>query len=147
MKNKKLIMAIFAIAGVAIIGVGVYFLFFNKDKKDDKKKDTETQEETKANTNEGVIKDQTVGSLEMTNTSLTINKDGTSQLVTSVSNKTAETVAVETFDIYVKDKDGNLLVTLVGYVGGEVPAGETREIVSNVTMDLSAATDISYKMN
>ncbi len=147
MKNKKLIMAIFAIAGIAIIGVGVYFLFFNKDKEDDKKKDTETQEETKANTNEGVIKDQTVGSLEMTNTSLTINKDGTSQLVTSVSNKTAETVTVETFDIYVKDKDGNLLVTLVGYVGGEVPAGETREIVSNVTMDLSNATDISYKMN
>lgn len=147
MKNKKTIMICLLVAGLLIAGVGVYFLFFNKDKEDDKKKDTETQEETKANTNEGVIKDQTVGSLEMTNTSLTINKDGTSQLVTSVSNKTAETVTVETFDIYVKDKDGNLLVTLVGYVGGEVPAGETREIVSNVTMDLSNATDISYKMN
>ena len=147
MKNKKTIMICLLVAGLLIAGVGVYFLFFNKDSKDDKKKDNETKEESKANTNKGVIKDQKVGNLEMTNTSLTINKDGTSQLVTTVSNKTSENIAVETFDIYVKDKDGNLLVTLVGYVGGEVPAGQTREIVSNVTMDLTKATDISYKMN
>ncbi len=110
------------------------------------KKEKIKKEETKINTNENVIKDQKVGKLELTNTSL-ITKNGQSTLVTVVTNNTKEKVLVKSFDIYVKDKDKKLITTLLGYVGEEVPAGQSRTITSNVDRDLTQAYSVEYKIN
>lgn len=111
------------------------------------KKNGGTEEEIKENynTNEGVIEDKEVGGLTLTNTSL-VSTEYNAKLVTSVSNPTDQTITVGTFDIYVKDKNGNLIVKLLGYVGGEVPAGETREIISNVDMNLDNAYTVEYEI-
>ena len=106
-------------------------------KKDDKK------DEIKSNTNENVVKDQVIDELTLTNTSL-ITKNGESTLVTLVTNSTGSTKTVKTFDIFVKDEKGEVIVTLTGYVGGEVPPGESRTITSNVEMDLSKAKSVEY---
>lgn len=98
-----------------------------------------------SNTNEDVIKNQEVGNLKFTNTSL-VMQDGISKLTVSVTNDTDEDIAVEMFDIYVKDADGNTIVTLQGYVGGVVPKHTTREVVTNCTLDLSNAANIEYSM-
>lgn len=105
----------------------------------------ETKKEDKFNTNEEVIKDQVVEELKLTNTSLKVD-DNYSTLVTLVSNPTSEDKEVRVFNIYVKDKDGKEIVTLQGYVGDVIPAGESREITSNVDMDLSKAASIDYEI-
>lgn len=97
------------------------------------------------NTNEDVVKDQEVGELKFTNTSLKVDKNY-STLVTLVSNPTSNDIEVRIFNIYVKDKDGNEIVKLEGYVGDVIPAGESREITSNADMDLSKAASIEYEM-
>lgn len=131
MKKTLLVMlSLFLVVGLAT-GCGC-------SKKEEKKED-------KFNTNEDVIKDQVVEELKLTNTSLKVD-DNYSTLVTLVSNPTSEDKEVRVFNIYVKDKDGNEIVTLQGYVGDVIPAGESREITSNVDMDLSKAISIDYEI-
>lgn len=131
MKKTLLVMlSLFLVVGLAT-GCGC-------SKKEEKKED-------KFNTNEDVIKDQVVEELKLTNTSLKVD-DNYSTLVTLVSNPTSEDKEVRVFNIYVKDKDGKEIVTLQGYVGDVIPAGESREITSNVDMDLSKATSIDYEI-
>lgn len=99
----------------------------------------------KPNDNPGVIEDQEQDGLKFTNTALITSKYN-STLTTLVTNTTDSDIEVRIFDISVKDADGNIIATLQGYVGGVVPAGESREIESSVDMDLSAASDIEYKL-
>ena len=127
---------------IAIVGIFTFCLTTGCGSTKDKK----NEDKVESNTNEDVIKDQVVGELELTNTSL-VTTNGQSQLVTMVSNKTDHDIVVDTFDIYVKDKDGNNITVLVGYVGGVVPKGETRNIVSNSTMNLGDSVSIEYKIN
>ena len=109
----------------------------------DSKKEEAKKDEVKSNTNTNVIKDQQVEGLSLTNTSLTTS-NGQSTLVTVVSNPTTEKIAVKSFDIIIKDKDGNILITLLGYVGEEIPAGESRTITSSAEIDLTKATSVEY---
>lgn len=112
---------------------------------DNKSKSKEKEQDNSYNTNEGVVKDKEVEGLKLTNTSLVSTKDSAT-LVTNVSNPTKEDISLRIFNIYVKDKDGNTMVKLEGYVGGLVPAGESREITSNVDMNLDKATNIEYEI-
>lgn len=131
MKKKLLIiLSLFLVVGLAT-GCGC-------SKKEEKKQD-------KFNTNEKVVEDKKVEDLTLTNTSLKVDKNY-STLVTLVSNPTSEDKEIRIFNIHVKDKSGNEIVTLQGYVGDIIPAGESREITSNVDMDLSKATDIEYEI-
>lgn len=111
-----------------------------------KTNDTKPEEnKTHGNTNEGVIKDQELGSLKFTNTAL-VMEDGMSKLTTLVTNNSDEDIQVETFDITVKDVDGNTIVVLQGYVGGVVPKREARVVVTECSIDLSHATNIEYSI-
>lgn len=111
-----------------------------------KKEEVKPEENTAhGNTNEGVIKDQELGALKFTNTALVIDDDK-SKLTTLVINESDEDIQVENFDIIVKDIDGNTIVVLQGYVGGVVPKGELREVVTDCSIDLSHATNIEYSI-
>ena len=112
---------------------------------DDKNLDVDVIDEFRNNVNPGVIDDKEQDGLKFTNTALACSKTS-SQLTTLVQNMTSSDIEVRIFDIIVKDKDGKIIVQLQGYVGGEVPFGETREIVSNVDMDLINATSVEYKL-
>ena len=108
-------------------------------------KKEETKSEESYNTNSGVVGDKVVEELNLTNTSL-VSKGNYSTLVTLVTNPTSEDKEVRIFNIYVKDKDGKEIVKLQGYVGDVVPAGESREITSNVDMNLDHAHTIEYEI-
>ena len=108
-------------------------------------KKEEQKVEESYNTNSGVVEDKVVEELKLTNTSL-VSKGNNSTLVTLVTNPTNEDKEVRIFNIYVKDKDGKEIVTLQGYVGGKVPAGQSREIESNVDMNLDHAHTIEYEI-
>lgn len=132
--KKKIIISLIMLLSIGVItGCGC------------KKKEEVKEEKKTYNTNKGVIEDKEVEELKLTNTSLVSTKNSAT-LITAVTNPTKETKKVRIFNIYVKDKEGNTIVTLQGYVGGEVPAGETREITSNVDMNLDNAYKVEYEI-
>lgn len=111
----------------------------------EKSKKEEIKIEESYNTNEEIVENKEVEELVLTNTSL-VSKGNYATLVTLVTNPTAEDKEVRIFNIYVKDKKGNDIITLQGYVGGLVPAGESREITSNVNMNLDHAYSVEYEI-
>lgn len=117
------------------------------NKKSDEKKDEKKEEinNIKYNTNQGIIEDKEVGGLHLTNTSLQTTEHS-STLVTLVSNPTDKNIQVGMFRIYVKDKDDNLIKTIIAYVGGEIEAGESKEITTNIDMSLENAFKVEYEI-
>ncbi len=113
------------------------------NKKSDEKK--EEINNIKYNTNQGIIEDKEVGGLQLTNTSLQTTEHS-STLVTLVSNSTDKNIQVGMFRIYVKDKDDNLIKTIIAYVGGEIEAGESKEITTNIDMSLENAFKVEYEI-
>lgn len=150
-KNKTVYIQVAILVIVAIIITVVFAL--NKASSDkDNANDNNTIDDSNnvvdeigENRNQGVTEDKEVGELFFTNTSLVSTEDGAT-LKTLVTNSTSEDIEVRVFDIIIKDKDGNVLVTSQGYVGGVVPGKESREIVSNFDINLSRATDVEYKL-
>lgn len=106
-------------------------------------KKEEQQEDIKINNNEGVIKDQTVEVFELKNTSL-IYENGNTILETVVTNTSSKDEYLEEFKIKVTDASGNEMITLTGFVGEVIKAGESKVINSYCGEDLSTATNITY---
>ena len=110
------------------------------------KKDKETKkEEVKVNTNKDVVKDQEIDGIKMTNTSL-VTTNGISKLVTNVTNSSNKDYKLDEYIIIIKDKKGEEIVRIPGYVGDTIKAGETRTINSSVDRDLSNAGSIEYEV-
>ena len=139
MKKKILLTLVMLLSISLVTGCGC------GKKKSDGKDSTKKEDKIEYNTNKGVVEDKEVEGLKLTNTSLKTSEYN-STLVTSVSNPTNKDIYVRIFNIYVKDKEGNTIVTLQGYVGGIVPAGDTRNITSNVDMNLKDAYKVDYEL-
>lgn len=135
---KKQIKSLLALLLVATLVTGC-----GCTKKDNKKNNA--KDDVKVNTEENVIKDQTFEGLTFTNTSLTTT-NGVSTLITEVSNSTGEDYTLEEFTITIKNKDGEVITTIPGYVGDVIKNGETRTINSSIDIDLSSASSIEYSV-
>ena len=135
---KKQIKSLLALLLVATLVTGCGCT--NKDNKKNNAKD-----DVKVNTEENVIKDQTFEGLTFTNTSLTTT-NGVSTLITEVSNSTGSDYTLEEFTITIKNKAGEVITTIPGYVGDVIKNGETRTINSSIDIDLSNASSIEYSV-
>lgn len=134
--NKKVLIAI--IAAVVVVVLIVVLVFALKGNKDN---DVTTPSKTDgpvANTNAEVMKDFELNGLKFSNIAL-ITDGTTSYLTMDVTNPTGALIKMQSVDIILKDKDGKVLTTALGYFGGEVPAGETRTISWQTEMDLTKA--------
>lgn len=109
-------------------------------------KEKENEEtDTKVNTNENVVKDQTLENFKFENTSL-VYEDGTSILQTVVTNTSTETTYLTEFKIHVKDEYGVEIIELTGFVGDSLAAGESRTITSSYGDDITKAASITYEV-
>ena len=136
---------------LGLITISTLTIFVGCGKKEEKNNDNikdndEPTVEEKNNTNEGVVGDKEMNGLKFTNSSLTTYTNNNSTLITTVTNTTEEDVYVRVFNINIKDKNGNLIVSLLGYVGGVIPAGQSRDIESKVDMNLDNAYNIEYEV-
>lgn len=109
-----------------------------------KTKAPEVDKKENVNTNQGVIEEKVVEGLKLTNTSL-VSTGNSAKLITQVTNEGTEDSDIRLFNIYVKDKNGETIVTLQGYVGG-LAAGATKDIISNVEMNLDNAYNVEYEI-
>ena len=112
----------------------------NRDNNKDSKSDM------KVNTNDEVIKNQNIDGLEITNTSL-VYENGLSYFSATVTNNTGSDYELNEYRINVKDSEGNIIITIPGYVGSIIKNGESKNINSQVTEDLSKAASIEYEVN
>lgn len=114
------------------------------DKKEEKVEKKE--DEVKVNTSEDIVKDQVVEGLKLTNTSLS-SQNGMATLITEVSNDTGKDEYLLSFNVYIKDKDGNVIAENFGYVGEVIPNGTSRTITSSWDQELVGATAVEYSIN
>ena len=115
----------------------------DKTKNDGKKEDNKTTVEV--NNNEEVTKDQNIEGITITNTSL-VYEDGISYLKATVTNNTGSDYKLNEYRINVKDNDGNIIVTMPGYVGSVLKNGEFKTINTTISEDLSKAYSIEYEV-
>ena len=115
----------------------------DKSKNEDKKDDNKTTVEV--NNNEEVTKDQNIEGITITNTSL-VHEDGISYLKATVTNNTGSDYELNEYKINVKDSDGNIIVTMPGYVGSVLKNGESKTINTTIGEDLSKAYSIEYEV-
>ena len=115
-----------------------------KNNEKDNNKDSKTDMEV--NTNDEVIKDQNIDGIEITNTSL-VYENGLSYFSATVTNNTGSDYELNEYKINVKDSEGNIIVIIPGNVGSTIKNGESKNINSVVTEDLSKAASIEYQLN
>ena len=115
----------------------------DKSKNEDKKDDNKTTVEV--NNNEEVTKDQNIEGITITNTSL-VHEDGISYLKATVTNNTGSDYELNEYKINVKDSDGNIIVTMPGYIGSVLKNGESKTINTMISEDLSKAYSIEYEV-
>jgi len=141
--NKKVIIGIVAALAILIIILVVVFATGNDG---DVAKGSEEKNGPVANTNAEIIKEFDLEGLKFSN--ISVITEGTTSFVTmDVTNPTGSVIKMESIDIMFKDKEGNEIATLLGYFGGEVPAGETRVISSQAEIDLTGAITREITIN
>lgn len=115
----------------------------DKSKNEDKKDDNKTTVEV--NNNEEITKNQNIEGIEITNTSL-VYEDGISYLKATVTNNTGSDYELNEYKINVKDNNGNIIVTMPGYVGSVIKNGESKTVNTMISEDLSKAYSIEYEV-
>ena len=114
-----------------------------KNNEKDNNKDSKTDMEV--NTNDEVIKDQNIDGIEVTNTSL-VYENGLSYFSATVTNNTGSDYELNEYKINVKDSEGNIIVIIPGNVGSTIKNGESKNINSVVTEDLSKPLILNMKL-
>lgn len=99
----------------------------------------------KLNNNSGIIKDQVFENLDITNVSITIDDKDISTFSADVTNNSDVENNIDTIEIVLKDKDGNILTSLIGYIGLGLKKGDVTKISASTSVDLSKATSVEYK--
>ena len=98
----------------------------------------------KMNNDSDIISDQVYKNLSITDVSVVIDKQNKSTYTATITNL-EDTNSIETINVVFKDKDGNIIDTLTGFIGLDLKKGEQTIISSFTDLDLSNATSIEYK--
>ena len=92
----------------------------------------------KPNVNPGIVEDTKYNELDFKEVSL-VDENGMFVFNAEVTNNTDEAIEIEQFGIAFYDKDGNEIITILGYIGGSIPPHESTNISATTTEDLSKA--------
>ena len=142
MKNKISIIVIILLMVACLVGA----LLINSDGKSSNHIKTKKNGVVE-NLNKGITKDQKYEELDFTETSLSYVKGtGTTYRVT-VTNNTNKVIDIEAIDIILKDKDGNVITTLYGYLGGKIEPLQENSIKTTTKEDLTNAYSVEYKVS
>ena len=97
------------------------------------------------NTSEGIIKDREVDGISVTNTSMK-TVDGLTKLEVTLTNNGSSDYQLNEYKIIVKDKDGNVIKEMPGYVGSVIKAGASKILKASTNADMSNASSIDYEV-
>ena len=105
------------------------------------------EEETpKANVNPDVIKNVDIDGININNVSI-ITKSGVSTYTANFTNTTENPIDLKSFNLIMKDADGNVVASIVAYVGMTLQPGHNFMANINSGQNLTAVTSIEYTRN
>lgn len=134
------------ILAFSLVGLLVFTGCGKKDETPvDETNNNPTEQQPQVNTNTGVVEDKTLEEFTFTNTSM-IYENNETALVTTVTNTSDNTAYLHEFNIYAKDAEGNTITMLKGFVGDNIPAGESKIITAYASIDLTTVDSISYEI-
>ena len=141
-EKKKVLIIGFAILLIVVLLILLVPRFTN----DNKHNNINT---VSANLNDGIIKEVVVKDLKVDNIYLIRNKVTKQYVFTAdVTNIKSDVSTLKQVDIILKDKDGSVLITLLGDISGDgLKPGETKTITAAVSdsINLSKATSKEIK--
>lgn len=94
----------------------------------------------------GYLSNQTVEGLTFEKANL-VYENGVSTYTVEVVNDLEEEYNLKNIDIIFKDGEGHEIVSLLGYIGDTIKAGETRLIDASIDQEITNITSIEYKIN
>ena len=135
-KYKMPLIALLVVIVSLVIGLIISFGF---EKEKLAANNNNNEQKVVANTEEGVIKEETFQELQFTNISL-ISENGYSTFTADVTNMGQEDSNVSDVNIVLQDKDGNEVITLRGNIGTTLKPNETRTITAVTKGELKGVT-------
>ena len=141
---KKMASIIIIIAALILCLIGI--IFISSSSKDDNKTVKRNGDSSIVkNTNEGIVKNQKFKDLDFTSTSISYVKGTGSTFKVKVTNNTDNTINIDSIDIMLKDKDGNVITTLNTFLGGSIEPMQENLIKTTTKDDLTKAYSVEYK--
>lgn len=130
MNKKKILLLII----VVTIIIAIIFFYRLRPKEIKVPKKNENEYVTNSNDNSGVIESQTVSGLKISNIMLVVEEKG-STFTADVTNITNE-VITGNLKIKFKTSTDKEVTSILGYFGGSIEPGETKQIISNTSRQL-----------
>ena len=142
--NKKTLVICFVILLIVILLILIVPRYTNN-----KEHASEGINKISANLNDGIVKEELVNDLKIDNISLIRNKNNKQYIFNAnVTNTKSSVNTIKQLDIILKDKDGSVLITLVGDISDDgLKQNETKTITAYISdsIDLSKATSKEIK--
>ncbi len=129
--KKKIGLAILLVVIFLVVLISIFMNFssdFSKNKKNS----------LKAITTPLVVKEEEYNGLKFDNV-VFIKEKGIYTMTLNVTNTTSSDIDLEKVTIDIKDKDENVIGSLLGYIGDSIKPNETRVITASSSTDFSKA--------
>ena len=75
-----------------------------------------------------------------------VTENGLTTFQTTVINNTGSDYQLNEYSIIVKDKEGNVIKTIPGYIGSIIKNGESKNLKSTTNADMSDAYSVEYQV-
>ncbi len=131
MKKKTKIILIIVTIIILTVFVLVTFYMMRGNKQNEKKEEFVTE----ANDNSDVVKDIEVEGLKISNVMLIVEEEG-STFTADVTNNTNDEITGN-LNIIFKTSTDKEVTSILGYFGGSIEAGETKQITSSTSRKLN----------
>lgn len=138
MKKKLLVMGGILVI-IFIIVVAFIFSYDGENNNVIDNKENEINDNTSINNN--ITNEQNINNIVFTNITCEFN-GAISILEYTIINKTNEIVNLGEYEIIVKDKAGNILANMVGYLDQEIKPNEEVQTGNSIDIDLNKADSI-----
>lgn len=142
--SKKIVVLFLACGLIFATGCGKKTT--NDDKKTNDGKDDTNVVTPIANTEDGIIDEQVIDGLKLTNVTL-ISEGDHSVFTVDIINTTDQVVNVNSFNLIFKDKDGNEMANSLLYVGKSIEPNGRVPLLTNAEINLSNAKFVEYVRN
>lgn len=101
---------------------------------------------SKINHNSGIIAEQTINNLTMSDVLLSY-QDGISTFQVTVKNNAMEDVVINEFNVVFKTENGSMITTLYGALGDTLKGEDSITVTITSDIDLSEAYSLEYQIN
>jgi energy-converting hydrogenase Eha subunit H len=139
-KRKKIMLGISIVLLILLIVVILIFNIASNNNKD-------TEEDVKGyNTNKGIVGDKEVKGITFTDIECKLEEEET-LISYKITNTTNKIVNIGEYELVIKDKDGQVLTTVVPNLDYELKSNEVYEMSNSININLEDGYEIEFNLD